>query len=97
VALWILGYYTMATEFGEWIKLDIAVFDATLESGLAIHQDRVSLHQLLLGPILVAMGKSPVIRNNVAPAAYMATITQSFCIAWSKINNHLDIYATCND
>jgi hypothetical protein len=27
----------------------------------------------------------------VLPAAYIATITQSFCIAWSKINNHLDI------
>jgi hypothetical protein len=82
---------TFDTKFGEWIKLDFTVFDATLDSCLAIHHDRVSLQQLLLGPILVAMGKSLVIRNNVAPAAYMATITQSFCIAWSKINNHLGI------
>jgi hypothetical protein len=28
VTLWILGYYTIVTELGEWIKLDFAVFDA---------------------------------------------------------------------
>jgi hypothetical protein len=26
--LWILGYYTIVTKFGEWIKLDFLVFDA---------------------------------------------------------------------